>query len=250
VGAYASSTTIISGGAVKKTAEKVRDRVLELAAKLMNVSADKLACRNNEVVVTSGGAAMPIAGVARHAIYKEKVQIMESASHFITDSPPPFCATFAEVEVDIETGKVRVAHLVTAVDAGVAIHPRLAQGQVEGAVAQGLGYALYEEMLLDEQGRMRNPSFLDYKIPSAKDMPKLTTILVETEEPLGPYGAKSIGEVAINGVAPAIANAICHAIGIRFRRLPIRSEDVLRALKDHKEEQKPVEQHEFAAAFD
>jgi putative selenate reductase molybdopterin-binding subunit len=124
------------------------------------------------------------------------------------------------------------------VDAGCAIHPKLAEGQVEGAVTQGLGYALLEEMKLDEQGRMINPSFLDYKILSAKDMPKLTTILVETEEPLGPYGAKSIGEVAINGPAPAVANAIFHAVGIRMRKLPMCAEDVWRALRA--QEQKPA----------
>ncbi len=239
VGAYASSTTIISGGAVKKTAEKVRARILELASKLMNGPAEKLACRANQIVAENGSASMPLADLARHAMYREKVQIIESASHFNTDSPPPFCATFAEVEVDTETGKVRVLHLVSAVDAGVAVNPQLAEGQVEGAVAQGMGFALIEEMQLDENGRMINPSFLDYKILSAKDVPRLTTILVETEEPLGPYGAKSIGEVAINGPAPAIANAIYHAIGIRFRKLPIRAEDVWRALRQ-KEEQKPA----------
>ncbi len=239
VGAYASSTTIISGGAVKKAAEKVRTRILESATKLMKVPAEKLTCRDNQIIAENGGAAMPLAEVARHAMYREKVQIIESASHFNTDSPPPFCATFAEVEVDIETGKIRVLHLASAVDAGIAVNPQLAEGQVEGAVAQGMGFALLEEMLLDENGRMINPSFLDYKILGAKDMPKLTTILVETEEPLGPYGAKSIGEVAINGPAPAIANAIHHAIGIRFRKLPIRADDVWRALKE-KEAQKPA----------
>jgi putative selenate reductase molybdopterin-binding subunit len=106
-----------------------------------------------------------------------------------------------------------------------------AEGQVEGAVAQGLGYALTEELLLDELGRPRNASFLDYKMFTAKDMPKVTTILAETDEPLGPYGAKSISEVPINGPAPAIANAIYHAVGIRIRKLPIRPEDVLRALR-------------------
>ena len=113
-----------------------------------------------------------------------------------------------------------------------------AEGQVEGAVAQGIGYALTEEMLLDEKGRMINPNFLDYKVLSAKDMPKLKTILVETEEPLGPYGAKSISEVPINGPTPAIANAIYHAIGIRFRKLPIRPEMVLKAL--HEQERQRV----------
>jgi putative selenate reductase molybdopterin-binding subunit len=168
--------------------------------------------------------------IAMRAMYKEKFQIMDGASHFNTDSPPPFCSTFAEVEVDTETGQVRVVHLATAVDPGTAINPMQAEGQVEGAVAQGLGYALTEELLLDAAGRPVNPNFLDYKMFSAEDMPKLTTILVETDEPLGPYGAKSISEVPINGPAPAIANAIFHAVGVRIRKLPIRPEDVLRAL--------------------
>ena len=245
VGAYASSTTIISGGAVKKAAEKVRSSLLEVASRILKVPAEMLNCRDNHIIATDG-ASWPLAEIARQVTYKEKVQIMESASHFNNDSPPPFCATFAEVEVDTETGNVRVLHLVSAVDAGVAIHPQLVEGQVEGAVAQGLGYALLEEMRLDGNGRLINPGFLDYKILSAKDMPKLTTIVVETEEPLGPYGAKSIGEVAINGPAPAIANAIFHAIGVRFRQLPIRSEDVWRALRE-KKEQKPAPRYALAS---
>jgi putative selenate reductase molybdopterin-binding subunit len=245
VGAYASSTTIISGGAVKKTAEKVRKSLLEVAARILNVAPEKLDCRDNYILVAGDSKRVPLAEIARIATYREKVQIMESASHYNMDSPPPFCATFAEVEVDTETGKVRVLHLVSAVDAGTAIHPRLAEGQVEGALAQGLGYALVEEMRLDENGRMINPGFLDYKIFTAKDMPKLTTILIETEEPLGPYGAKSIGEVTINGPAPAIANAIYHATGVRLRKLPMNSEEVWRALRD--KEKKPAVRHAVAS---
>ena len=231
VGAYASSTTIISGGAVKKTAEKVRDHIVKLASKMLNVPPENLICRDNQVVAKCGcDKSVTIADLAMHATYREKLQIIDSASHFITDSPPPFCAQFADVEVDTETGEIRVLHLVTAVDCGVPINPRQAEGQAEGAVAQSLGYGFTEEMVLDGQGRMINPSFLDYKILSSKDMPKLTTILVETEEPLGPYGAKSIGEVAINTATPAVLNAVFHATGIRFTKLPVRPEDVLRAL--------------------
>ncbi|MGZ5095806.1 MAG: xanthine dehydrogenase family protein molybdopterin-binding subunit, partial [Burkholderiales bacterium] len=239
VGAYASSTTIISGGAAKKAAEKVRAQIIDVAARMLEVAPDKVQLGNNEAfTVCECRKSVSMADIARHAMYKDKVQIMEGASHWNTDSPPPFCVTLAEVEVDTETGKVRVTELVTAVDCGVAINPMAAEGQSEGAAAQGLGYALTEEMLLDESGRMINPNFLDYKVFSAKDMPKLTTILVETEEPLGPYGAKSIAEVPINGPAPAIANAIYHAIGIRFRQLPITPERVLKALHEQ-EKQKP-----------
>jgi putative selenate reductase molybdopterin-binding subunit len=231
VGAYASSTTIISGGAVKKAAEKVRSQVLEVAGRMLDAPPDQLAWGANEVyTVCPCRKSVSMSEIAMQSMYKDKHQIMDGASHFNTDSPPPFCATFAEVEVDTETGKIRVIHLATAVDPGVAINPMQAEGQVEGAVTQGMGYALTEELLLDAAGRPRNPNFLDYKIFTAKDMPKLTTILVQTDEPLGPYGAKSISEVPINGPAPAVANAIYHAIGVRFRKLPIRPEDVLQAL--------------------
>jgi putative selenate reductase molybdopterin-binding subunit len=231
VGAYASSTTIISGGAVKKAAGKVRAQVLELASRMLDAPVDQLDCANNEVFTTCAcRKAVSLTDLAMQAMYKDKFQIMDGASHFNTDSPPPFCATFAEVEVDTETGQVHVLHLATAVDPGTAINPMQAEGQVEGAVAQGLGYALTEELVLDADGRPVNPNFLDYKMFGFQDMPKLTTILIETDEPLGPYGAKSISEVPINGPAPAIANAIFHAVGIRIRKLPIRPEDVLRAL--------------------
>ncbi len=231
VGAYASSTTIISGGAVKKAAAKVRAQVLEVASHLLETPVERLDCANNEVFTTCECRnSVSMAAVALHALYKEKVQIMDGASHFNTDSPPPFCATFAEVEVDTQTGQVRVLHLASAVDPGTAINPMQAEGQVEGAATQGLGYALTEELALDESGCPVNANFMDYKLFSAKDMPKLTTILVQTEEPLGPYGAKSISEVPINGPAPAIANAIFNAVGVRIRKLPIRPEEVLRAL--------------------
>jgi putative selenate reductase molybdopterin-binding subunit len=241
-GAYASSTTIITGGAVKKAAEKVRAQMFALAAKMLDTTVETLACANNEIYSKGQTRkAVSIGDVAMQALYKEKLQIMDAASHFNMDSPPPFSVTFAEVAVDTRTGKVRVDHLVTAVDPGVAINPMQAEGQVEGAVTQGLGFALTEELMLDEAGRPVNPNFLDYKIFSAKDMPKLTTILVETEEPLGPYGAKSVSEVPINAVAPAIANAIFHAVGVRIRKLPIRPEDVLRALYERKQEHEPEE---------
>src|ERR1039458_1280702 len=161
---------IISGGAVKKAAGKVRAQVLELASKMLDAPVDKLDCANNEVFTTCVcRKAVTMTDLAMQAMYKEKLQIMDGASHFNTDSPPPFCATFAEVEVDTETGQVRVLHIATAVDPGTAVNPMQSEGQVEGAVTQGMGFALTEELLLDGGGRPLNANFTDYKIFSAKD---------------------------------------------------------------------------------
>ena len=232
VGACGSGGTVISGGAVKKAAEATRDRILAVASKMLEVPVDKLECRDNKVVSkTSSDRSVTMSKVAVWAMYKEKFQILGTASHFNTDSPPPFCVTLAEVEVDTETGQIKVLNLVSAVDPGKAINPKQAEGQVEGAAAQGMGYALTEEMVLDETGRVVNPNFLDYKMFGPQELACLKTILVETDEPLGPYGARSISEVPVNGPAPAIANAVFHACGIRLRRLPMRPEDVLIALR-------------------
>ena len=129
------------------------------------------------------------------------------------DSPPPFAAVFAEVEVDIETGLVRVLKVVEAVDCGQVVNPQMAEGQVEGAAVQAIGYGLYERMPFDADGRMAFRSFRDYTIATASDVPELVTILVPTHEPTGPFGAKAIAEIPINGPAPAIANAVFHATG-------------------------------------
>ena len=166
-----------------------------------------------------------------YAVDSEKQQITATASHTSHTSPPPFTAQFAEVEVDTETGQINVLKLVAAVDCGVAINPALAEGQVEGAVTQGLGFALCEEMVFDENGKLCNPNFADYKLFKALDLPKLETILVETYESTGPYGAKSIAEVPINCPAPAIANAVSDAVGARITELPLTAERVLAALK-------------------
>ena len=136
---------------------------------MLDVPADNLTCRDNMVVTKCEcKKSVSMTDLAHFAMYKEKVQVMENASHWNTDSPPPFCAQFAEVEVDTETGHIRVIHLVTAVDLGVAINPMQAEGQAEGAVAQSLGYALTEEMVMNASGRVINPSFIDYKMIRAK----------------------------------------------------------------------------------
>ena len=181
-------------------------------------------------IISKSGREVSLRDVATYAVYEEKQQITTTASHMSPTSPPPFTAQFAEVEVDTETGQITVVKYVAAIDCGIAINPVLAEGQVEGAVTQGLGFAIFEEVIFDENGKLLNPNFADYKLFNAFDMPKLETILVETYETTGPYGAKSIAEVPINCPAPAIANAVYDAVGVRITDLPITAEKVLAAL--------------------
>ncbi len=235
VGAYASSTTYISGGAVVKAAAAVRAQLAGALAELWGCPADEIVFADG-FATSPEGSRMSMQDVALHALYEAKIQPMATESHMSNDSPPPFAAQFADVEVDPETGQVFVRKLVSAVDCGTVIHPRMAEGQIEGAVAQGLGYALFEEVLLDKAGKVLNPHFLDYKIACALDMPEMETILVETDEPSGPHGAKAAGEVPIDGPAPAIVNAICDALDLGLYRIPATAERVWRAFREKEPE--------------
>ena len=145
-------------------------------------------------------------------------------------SPPPFAAQYAAVEVDIQTGQVTAQQVVMAVDCGVAINPVTASGQVEGGMVQALGYALCEEMPYDGEGRLEIGRFGDYRIFSADETPELGVILVQTYEPSGPYGAKAVAEIPMDGMAPAIASAIFDATGARIREIPFTPERVWRKL--------------------
>ena len=232
VGAYASSTTYISGGAVVKASVDLREQLAEVLAGPWDCPAEEIVFAEGQAV-SPDGQAMSMQDVALFCLYEAKMQPMATASHMSNESPPPFAAQFADVEVDPETGQVFLNRLVSAVDCGTVIHPRMTEGQIEGAVAQGMGYALFEEVLLDREGRVLNPNFLDYKIATALDMPEMQTILVETDEPSGPFGAKAAGEVPIDGPAPAILNAIADALdGVRVYRLPATAERVWRALEE------------------
>ena len=234
VGAYASSTTYVSGGAVVKAAVALREQLATVLADKWDRDPDDIVFAGGRAFV-DGGPSLTLQEVALFALYDAKIQPMATASHMSEESPPPFAAQFADVEVDPETGQVFLRRFVSAVDCGTVVHPRMAEGQIEGAVAQGLGYALFEEVLIDRHGKVLNPNFLDYKIASALDVPPMTTILVETDEPSGPYGAKAAGEVPIDGPAPAILNAIRDAVGVRVYQIPATSERVWRALRDRRQ---------------
>jgi putative selenate reductase molybdopterin-binding subunit len=231
-GAYASSTTYVSGRAVEKAARLVLQQITEVGAKMLGMKLEDAVVHGGKVCAPDGRF-VTYEQVCLSSLYqRDQFQIMATASHMSYESPPPFAAVFAEVDVDTETGLVRVLRLVEAVDCGQVVNPQMAEGQVEGAALQSLGYALYERMPFDAQGRMQFRSFRDYTIATASDAPELTTILVPTHEPTGPFGAKAIAEIPINGPAPAIANAVAHAIGARIREIPLTPERVLAALEE------------------
>jgi len=233
VGAYASSTTYLSGMAVRKAALDARQQIIAAAASMTGAAVEGLDLVDGAVVDAAGHSVVSLSLVALHTLYtSDQHQIMGTASHISHVSPPPFAAHFAEVEVDVETGLVRVVEYVAAVDCGPEINPKLAEGQTEGAVVNGIGYALTERYLFDDNGRMLNPDFGRYKIPCSADLPRMTTIHVPTYEPTGPFGAKSVSEISINGPLPAIANAIFDAVGVRLNRSPFTPEEVLRALQE------------------
>jgi putative selenate reductase molybdopterin-binding subunit len=232
VGAYASSTTYVSGMAVQRAADDVRSQILDVATDMLGVGRDDLSMED-ERVTTPDGLWVALDQVAIRTLYGQD-QRQIAATHSFTPelSPPPFLAGFCEVAVDEATGLVEVVRFVTAVDCGTPINPKLTEGQVEGAIANGIGYALYEEMVFDEKGRLHTPDYARYKIPGSQDLPRLETIIVESFEPTGPMGAKSVSEVGINAPIPAIANAIHDATGVWLTRTPFTPERVWRALRD------------------
>ncbi len=234
VGAYASSTTYLSGEAVRKAAVKVLNQILGVAAEMLEVPVESLEARDS-TAFSADGRQVTYSEICLYALYqKNQFQIMDSASHITHKSPPPFAAHFVELELDTFTGRIKLIQYVATVDCGTAINPKLAEGQTEGGVMNGLSYALTEQYLFDSGGKMTNASFHNYHIWSMRDKPILKTILVPSYEETGPFGAKSVSEICINGAAPAINNALFNAAGIRLREFPFTPERVWNALQEKK----------------
>ncbi len=232
MGSSAASTLYVSGGAVKRAAEQVRRQILTVGGRMLNTLSETLKIRRG-VVVAPGGQKMTIQQIAAYSFYVENRHIMTTASWKVPYVPLSFAAQGVEVEVDTATGCVRVVKVVTAVDAGQVINPMIAEGQVHGNIAQALGASLSEELVYDQQGKLLTTSLHDYHIYAATEMPQMQTYFIETYDPSGPFGAKAIGEIAINTMAPAIANAIADALGIRIRQLPFTPERMLKAIHAH-----------------
>jgi len=244
-GAYASSTTYISGGAVARAAEEVARQIKAVAEEMTGVPADDITLRSNYAWLgqPSGASFQPSSvsdqqaisfrDIAMYATHKQNQhQIMGMASFVSPVSPPPFAAQFAEVTVDTETGQTTVDNLLIAVDSGTIVNPLTAGGQADGGMLQALGYALTEELVYDETGRTLNPRFDDYRVFRADESPPMETLFVQTFEPSHPLGVKSVAEIVVNGVAPAVINAIYDATGVMMTRTPVTPERLWRALRE------------------
>jgi putative selenate reductase molybdopterin-binding subunit len=235
-GAYASSTTYISGTAVTKAASeaaaKIRSRALRLFAERgAALTADEIILRDGSAW-SPQGESISMTEIALDSLHhRDQEQIMAVASHVSPSSPPPFAAQFATVVVDLQTGQVRVEDLVMAVDAGVIINPLTASGQIEGGMAQALGYGVCEEMEYDGQGRPREKDLVNYHIFRADEMPRLKAMFVQTYEKTHPFGAKAVAEIPLDGAAPAIGNAVLDACGVSILNNPITPEKVWKVLK-------------------
>jgi CO/xanthine dehydrogenase Mo-binding subunit len=226
-GSYASSTTYVTGMAVVKASEDLKKKILESGAKLLDVPAENAEFRGDRVKVLNKETSVSLRKIAEKMVLgKWKNQLAGYATYGSPISPPPYIAGFAEVEVDKETGKFELIDYVAVTDCGTVINPNLARIQVEGGIAQGIGMAMYEDVRFDFKGNLQTNSFMQYKIPTRKDINSIRVAFEESYEPTGPFGAKSVGEVVVNTPSPAIAHAVFNAVGVRVTKLPITPEKI------------------------
>jgi putative selenate reductase molybdopterin-binding subunit len=230
-GAYASSGTYFSGNAALRAAEELRGKILLAAAAMLGESAEDLRIAHRGKVVGRKGS-LSFAELGHRSIQGEGHHELVGIGGFKTDHAAfPYGAHFCEVAVNARTGDVKLRRYRAYQDCGTPINPALAKGQIFGGVLKSIGHALYEEMLYDKEGRPLNTGFLDYKIPSIMELPEDFQVeLMPVADEVGPFGAKSVSEIAVNGAAPVIAIAIHEATGAWVREWPFTPERVLRAM--------------------
>ncbi|MBN2557286.1 MAG: molybdopterin-dependent oxidoreductase [Clostridia bacterium] len=225
-GAYASSTTYVSGNAVKKAADGMSRMIIEEGARILGTAIEDTVF--DGVSIISGDRSITLRDLSNKLFYNENQRQLVSAESYVgTKSPPPFMAGFAEVEVDTGTGKVEVLDYAAVVDCGTTINPNLARGQVEGALVQGIGMTLFEDVVYSKTGSLMSNSMMNYRIPTRREINGMHVEFAESYETSGPFGAKSVGEIGIDTPPAAITNAIYNAVGVRVRSLPATPEKVL-----------------------
>jgi CO/xanthine dehydrogenase Mo-binding subunit len=251
LGAFASRLTYVSGNAVKNAATNVKQQLFQQASEMLEANPEDLMSSDGRIFVKGvEGKSVTVADVARARLFRHNGAPIVGSGSFDADSVLPDRTRFgnesgaynygvqaAHVHVDRQTGQVKILKFVIASDCGTVIYPLGAEGQVEGGLAQGIGYALTEGLQIDE-GRPVNPNFSDYRIPSMRDMPPLEHAFAESYEPTGPFGAKGLGELNMDPTAAVISNAIFDAVGIRITTLPITPEKIVTALREKADQEK------------
>jgi CO/xanthine dehydrogenase Mo-binding subunit len=255
LGTFASRVTTIGGKAVQIAAEDARQQLLEIATEHMEADLEDLQCSGGKIYVKgspgqgldigevaklsfNAGGGASIIGVGKYVVPPDVV-IPDKTKYGNLSSAYSFGVQIAEVKVNPQTGKVDILNVLSVHDSGTIINPMLAEGQIEGGVSQGIGYALLED-IVRQDGKVINDDFTDYRMPTICDMPNISTEFVEFPDPSGPFGAKGLGEITLVPTAAAIANAIYDAVGIRLNELPFKPEKILRALKRKKEGFEPT----------
>ena len=225
-GSYASSSTYVTGMAVVKACEEMREKVLKNGAEILGVPAETAEFDGSRVFVPGTDKEISLHDIGNASYEGHSRSISAFASHSSPVSPPPMMVGMAEIDLDPATGEVELVDYVAVVDCGTVINKNLARVQTEGGLMQGIGMALYEDIQYSEKGQMLNNSFLQYRLPTRLEAGKIRVAFESSYEPTGPFGAKSIGELVINTPAPALANAIYNASGLFLRSLPMKAEDI------------------------
>ena len=234
-GSYASSTTYVTGKAVEQACEKMRQKITESGAAMLGCPADQAEFDGSVVKNLADGSQVTLAEIGWKSQSGFSGDLEVTVTHSSPVSPPPYMVGMAEIELDKETGSVQVINYVGVVDCGTPINSNLARVQTEGGIGQGIGMALFEDVQYTPDGKVRENSFMQYKIPNRMDVGNITVDFESSYEQTGPFGAKSIGEVVINTPCPAIAHAVYNACGCWFRELPITPEKILMKMIDNPE---------------
>ncbi len=221
-GTYASGGLYITGESIRRATADVKTKLLNKAALELDARVESLQIENGKIKVKGTSKDVPISEIMKGV---ESGELIGKSTFVPISNAPNFGVVCAEVDVDVETGEVFPVKIVYAHDVGKAINPAIVKGQVESGIIQGIGFALTEDLIYDDKtGGILNPNFVDYKILTARDLPELVPIIVESQEPTGPYMAKGLGEAPIVAVAPAITNAIYDAVGVRIKKIPVSPE--------------------------
>ena len=236
IGSHASRTIYVTGNAVLMAAREAKGQLLNRATKVLGVLTGELEIKKGQIFIKSNPSRrISVTDLVKSAIYDLKGECLNISGRCSWEpktNPYTFGASFADVEVDTETCEVRILKLIAIVDCGKAINPMTVEGQCEGAIQQGIGQCLTEDYVMNKvNGKLESTNFSTYKMPGTLDMPEVEVIIIDNQEPTGPFGAKGVGELPIISVAPAIANAIFDAIGIRIMDQPVTPEKIFMALK-------------------